>query len=180
MGWNSLYPDSKIKNVMLEGSDHAMLFLTTEKVWLRNGRRFMYDARWSKMQDCHDLVNEDWKDRFRGSHAFRFCENIKSLRRRLKVWYIVRGRNSKQVIELLKSEIRSAYETNDFASDRRQKSNQIRGQEDQNRVWCEDKAGICSTAISYFTKLFSTSCPMYWNEPNCGIGLGCRMKITSP
>ncbi|KAM1651081.1 hypothetical protein EV1_003802 [Malus domestica] len=118
MGWNSLYPDSKIKNVMLEGSDHAMLFLTTEKVWLRNGRRFMYDARWSKMQDCHDLVNEDWKDRFRGSHAFRFCENIKSLRRRLKVWYIVRGRNSKQVIELLKSEIRSAYETNDFASDR--------------------------------------------------------------
>ncbi|KAM1990516.1 hypothetical protein ACFX15_031775 [Malus domestica] len=59
MGWNSLYPDSKIRHVMLEGSDHAMLFLTTEKVWLRKGRRFMYDARWSKMQDCRDLVNED-------------------------------------------------------------------------------------------------------------------------
>lgn len=32
MGWHDLYPDTKIRHVVLEGSDHAMLFLSTEIV----------------------------------------------------------------------------------------------------------------------------------------------------
>lgn len=31
LGWYELYPDTKILHVVLEGSDHAMLVLSTEK-----------------------------------------------------------------------------------------------------------------------------------------------------
>ncbi|KAM1698180.1 hypothetical protein ACFX14_029348 [Malus domestica] len=32
MGWQNLYPENTIRHVVLEGSDHTLLFLSTEKV----------------------------------------------------------------------------------------------------------------------------------------------------
>lgn len=95
MGWHGLYPDTKILRVVLEGSDHAMFVLSTEKIRAMRGRRFMYDARWGKLAECRDLVADEWHDKARGSHAYWFCEKSKSLRGSLKVWYKERGRNSK-------------------------------------------------------------------------------------
>lgn len=77
----------------------------------------MYDARWSKKKECRVLVSEQWRDKAVGSHAYRFCEKIKTLRRSLKAWYKGNGRNSKNLIQQLKKEIREAYTSNgvDFA-----------------------------------------------------------------
>lgn len=102
VGWHDLYPDTKILRVVLEGSDHAMFVLSTEKIRARRGRRFMYDARWGKLAECRDLVADEWHDKARGSHAYWFCEKSKSLRGSLKVWYKERGRNSKKAIDQLK------------------------------------------------------------------------------
>ncbi|KAM1612549.1 hypothetical protein ACFX1R_002073 [Malus domestica] len=115
--WQDIYPKNTIRHVVLERSDHALLFLSTEKVKAWRGRKFSYDARWSKMEECRQLVVEEWKDKHGGSHAFRFFEKLKALRHRLKDWYRGRGRNSKKVIEQLKEEIRAAYMSTDFASD---------------------------------------------------------------
>lgn len=103
--------------MVLEGFDHALLFLSTEKTPEWMGRKFMYDDRWSRMQECRDLVSEEWRNASNGSHAFRFCEKMKSLRRRVKVWYRGNGRNSKKMIQKLKEEIRGVYCSNGFASD---------------------------------------------------------------
>ncbi|KAM2489958.1 hypothetical protein PS1_046886 [Malus domestica] len=56
MGWNNIYPDTTIRHMVLEGSDHAMLFLSTEKLKAWRGRKFSYDARWSKLEECCELV----------------------------------------------------------------------------------------------------------------------------
>ncbi|CAN6573468.1 unnamed protein product [Malus baccata var. baccata] len=117
MGWNNLYPDTTIRHLVLEGSDHAMLVLSTEKLLVRRGRMFSYDARWSKLDECRELVAQEWDDHLGGSHAFRICEKLKLLRKRLKVWYHGRGRNSKKAIDKLKDEIRKAYTSNKFASE---------------------------------------------------------------
>lgn len=102
--WHNFYPDAKIRHVVLEGSDHALLILSTEKVRAWNSRSFLYDARWSKTQECRDLVVEDWNDRSEGSHAFRFCEKMKILRRGLEAWY--KG----EMQELQKSHLAAARE----------------------------------------------------------------------
>ncbi|KAM1376755.1 hypothetical protein PS1_038740 [Malus domestica] len=69
-----------------------------------------------KSEECRTLVGEEWRDKIKGSHAFRFCDKLKHLRRRLKVWYKGRGRNSAKMILQLKEEIRVAYISNEFAS----------------------------------------------------------------
>lgn len=106
MGWHDLYLDTKILHVVLERFDHAMLVLSTEKMRAWRGRRFMYDEQWGKLAECRDLVVGEWRDNYGGSHAFRFCEKLQTLRRSLKVWYKGRGRNSKKAIDQLKREIR--------------------------------------------------------------------------
>lgn len=45
MGWHALYPKTKILHVVLEGSDHALSFLSTENLEAQKGRRFMYETR---------------------------------------------------------------------------------------------------------------------------------------
>ncbi|KAM1293707.1 hypothetical protein ACFX2H_013721 [Malus domestica] len=117
MGWNNTYLDTTIRHLVLEGSDHAMLVLSTELIQVRRGRKFSYDARWSKLEECRELVAHEWEGHLGGSLAFRICEKLKMLRKRLKVWYQGRGRNSKQAIDNLKDEIRRAYTSNQFASE---------------------------------------------------------------
>ena len=115
-GWQNLYPDAKITHVILEGSDHAMLSLSTEKTRVKVGRRFIYDARWSKQPECCDLVQEEWRTQYFGSHGFRLSEKLKSLSRSLKGWYRRKSRNSKQAIDRLKAEIREAYMSKNFGT----------------------------------------------------------------
>ncbi|KAM2726386.1 hypothetical protein EV2_038830 [Malus domestica] len=82
--WYDLYPDTKILHVALEGFDHSLLLLTTKKSEEWRGRRFTYDARWSKSDDCRNLVARDWAGNVRGSHAFRLSEKLKAVSRSLK------------------------------------------------------------------------------------------------
>ncbi|CAN6580631.1 unnamed protein product [Malus baccata var. baccata] len=63
----------------------------------------------------NELLDLDWRCITGGSHAFRLCEKMKTLRRSLKEWYRGKGNNSKRVIDQLKVEIRKAYESNQFA-----------------------------------------------------------------
>ncbi|KAM1589719.1 hypothetical protein ACFX10_028582 [Malus domestica] len=70
-----------------------------------------------KMEDCRDRVSRYWRCISGGSHAFRLCEKMKTLRMSLNEWYRGKGRNSKKAIDQLKVEIRRAYESNQFASD---------------------------------------------------------------
>ncbi|CAN6710400.1 unnamed protein product [Malus baccata var. baccata] len=146
MGWNNTYPDTTIRHLVLEGSDHAMLLLSTEKLKAWRGRKFSYDARWSKLKECRELVAQDWENNSRGSHAFRLCEKLKKLRTSLKVWYKGRGRNSKTAINNLKDEIRRAYMSNQFASEESCRPSRIQEIEDcmEARVTPEDNRDLMS------------------------------------
>ncbi|CAN6722681.1 unnamed protein product [Malus baccata var. baccata] len=136
-GWHDLFPDTILRHVVLEGSDHAMLLLSTEKFRAWRGRKFSFDGRWSKSEECRELVVGEWIDRTRGSHAYRFCEKIKTLRKSLKTWYKETGRNSKKKVELLKAEIRVALQSKDFSSGAvKQKEKELRvAHKDEELYW---------------------------------------------
>lgn len=141
MEWHNLYPNTKIRHVALEGSDHAMLSLSTENVKAWRGRKFNYDSRWSKSEECRDLMVGDWKARLGEPHAFRFCEKMKSLRRSLKVWYRGRGRNSQKNIDLLKEEIRVAYNSSDFATvEVKQKESELKAAHKNEEIYWKVKS----------------------------------------
>ncbi|CAN6579067.1 unnamed protein product [Malus baccata var. baccata] len=114
-GWLNLYPDTKIIHVVLEGSDHSLLLLTTKKSEEWRGNRFMYDARWSNQKECMNIVTKDWGWEGRRSHAFRFCKKLK----------LVRMKIPKKTIDKLKGELRKTYQSNNFASAESSKPSQF-------------------------------------------------------
>ncbi|KAM0970935.1 hypothetical protein ACFX1S_019082 [Malus domestica] len=83
-----MYHEATVMHKVLEGSDHAMLILGTNVAPLSRRWRFIYDARWNKVDECHDI---NW--------------------RRLK------GCNLKACIDALKRKLRLAYKSPIFASD---------------------------------------------------------------
>ncbi|KAM2667956.1 hypothetical protein EV2_019583 [Malus domestica] len=136
-GWHDLYPDTIIRHVVLEGSDHAMLLLSTEKFRVWRGRKFSFDGRWSKTNECRELVVGEWKDKISGSHAYRFYEKIKTLRKSLKLWYKENSKNSKKKVEHLKAEIRVALQSKEFSSEAfKQKERDLRAaHKDEGVYW---------------------------------------------
>ncbi|KAM1551667.1 hypothetical protein ACFX10_043770 [Malus domestica] len=94
-----------------------------------------------RLEECRDLVVEEWSDKINGSHAFCFCEKMKHLRRRLKVWYKGRGRNSLKMIQQLKEEIRAAYNSNEFTSnDVKQKEWELKAAHKQEEAYWKVKS----------------------------------------
>lgn len=143
LGWHNSTPIYKIRLVVLEGSNHALLLLSTEKFRECRGRKFSYDACWSKMKECRELVSGEWKEKFGGFHAFRFCEKMKTLRRRLKTWYKGKGKNSKKMIDQLKEEIRAAYKSKEFATKAvKQKERELRDVHKEEEAYWKAKSKI--------------------------------------
>ncbi|KAM2339605.1 hypothetical protein ACFX1X_019159 [Malus domestica] len=102
---------------VLEGSDHAMLILGTNVAPLSRRWRFIYDARWNKVDECHDIVATSWRRGVMGSYAFWVVEKLKGVRYGLQNWRRLKGCNSKACIDALKRELRLAYKSPIFASD---------------------------------------------------------------
>lgn len=87
---------------LLEGSDHVMLILDTKPFPFIRKKRFIYDPRWNKEDECHGVVTKYWSRGFVGSHAFRVVEKLKWVRCGLQEWRRSSGRNSKSHIDALK------------------------------------------------------------------------------
>ncbi|KAM1277853.1 hypothetical protein ACFX2J_029945 [Malus domestica] len=164
-GWHDLFPDTCIRHVVLEGSDHVMLLLSTEKLRIWRGRKFSFDGRWSKSKECRELVVGDWKDKTSGSHAFRFCEKIKSLRKSLKLWDLRAAHKDEELYWKIKSRNQwlkvGDKNTKFFHAQtlKRRRLNLIRGIEDSHGVWHEEDKEIIATAVAYFSDLFQSSRP---------------------
>lgn len=54
--WVKKYHQAIVKHVVLEGSDHAMLVLSTVIDQPRKTKRFMYDPRWNLDPSCEEVV----------------------------------------------------------------------------------------------------------------------------
>ena len=83
-----------------------MLILSSEGAGLQRPRRFVYDARWGKKEECRALIKEAWRKPVMGSMAFQVREKLKGTRGRLDWWRRMNKPNSKRKIEELWGEIR--------------------------------------------------------------------------
>ncbi|KAM2983667.1 hypothetical protein FF2_009561 [Malus domestica] len=189
-GWHELYPGTTIRHVVLEGSDHALLLMSTEKIKAWTGRKFSFDAWWSKMKECRDLVAEELWVRPEGSHAFRFCEKMKKLRRTLNEWELRTAHKNEETYWRTKSRNQWLKEgdknTKFFHAQimKRRRSNQIRGLMDANGVWQENEPVISSIVTSYFSDLFRSGRPAHFDVPDNGlesrVTLEDNLALTAP
>ncbi|XP_070668773.1 uncharacterized protein [Malus domestica] len=75
--WVKGYQQVIVKHVILEGSDHAILLLSTEVDQPRRKRRFMYDPRWNQEAQCNEVVRSCWGNRLGGVPGNILVDNLK-------------------------------------------------------------------------------------------------------
>lgn len=46
-------------------SDHALLLLDSNPIRNKTKARFIFEARWTKRQECEELVKEVWNQQFK-------------------------------------------------------------------------------------------------------------------
>lgn len=62
---------------MLEGSDHAMLVLLIEVDQTRRKKRFMYDPRCNREDQCAKVVRSCWGSGHGGAPDLKLVANLK-------------------------------------------------------------------------------------------------------
>lgn len=100
-----MYTKAKVMHEVLEGFDHAMFIFDTEVVPFNQRRRFIYDSRWNKENECHGMVETNWRRGFFGSYAFKVVEKLKWVHRGLQNWRRSSGCNSRYRIDALKKDL---------------------------------------------------------------------------
>ncbi|KAB2628840.1 hypothetical protein D8674_033635 [Pyrus ussuriensis x Pyrus communis] len=104
--WMQEYHQAIVKHVVLEGSDHAMLVLSTVVDQPRKTKRFMYDPRWNLDPSCEKVLNEQrgicWlKDMIRDAYQqpvfdVLFCRAMESEAQNVlyllqRIWHYTRN-----------------------------------------------------------------------------------------
>ncbi|XP_070677800.1 uncharacterized protein [Malus domestica] len=107
--WIQSYQQTVVKHVVLEGSDHAMLVLSTEVDQPRRTKRFMYDRRWNLDPKCDEIVRACWGTTYGGSHALNILHSLRRVRYGLLTWQKKEAQNKQKEICKLKAVLREAY-----------------------------------------------------------------------
>lgn len=94
---------------MLEGSNHAMLMLSTEVGQPQWKKQFMYDPRWNQDDQCAEMVQNEWGNDQGGSPGHRLVNNLKKVKHGLLMWRKRAERNEHKEICWLKEALRNAY-----------------------------------------------------------------------
>ncbi|KAM1095149.1 hypothetical protein ACFX2B_009938 [Malus domestica] len=94
-----------------------MLILDTDFTPFKRRKRFIYDSRWNGENDCHGIMETNWKYNFVGSQPFKVVEKLKWVCKGLQKWSRASGRNSKLWIAILKNDLKDTYKSNKFASE---------------------------------------------------------------
>lgn len=100
------YQQVIVKHVVLEGSDHAMLVLSTVVDQSRRTKRFMYDSRWNLDLSYEKVVCDCWGGAHGVMHAHQLARNLRKVKYGLLAWRKNERRNEQREIYRLNDVIR--------------------------------------------------------------------------
>lgn len=112
--WVQGYQQAVVKNVVLEGSDHAMLVLSTKVDQPKRNKRFMYDPRWNQRDQCNEVVQSCRGNMLSGVPGNILVANLKRVHHGLVMWRKKAGRNEHKEILCLKEILCHEYQKPGF------------------------------------------------------------------
>ncbi|KAK9166467.1 hypothetical protein Scep_001658 [Stephania cephalantha] len=112
-GWLDCFPEARVANVYIPGSDHLALKLET-KGRRRKGRGlFRFDNRLLKIEECTNLIDAVWREIQSNSNA-TLGEKMKRLANSILRWQRSTPlANSKRLLEEIHKQIKSLHDGGD-------------------------------------------------------------------
>lgn len=108
--WFLEFDQTEVQHILKQSSDHAMILLDTHPHHPKVRSRFIFDSRWTKKQDCREVVANSWAQQQEGSRMYRLHRHIQLCRANLLEWRKKDNINSKSLIESIKQEMVSLQE----------------------------------------------------------------------
>lgn len=100
--WHVDFDKTEVQYILNQPSDHSMLVLVTNPQQPKVKSRFIFDNRWSRMQRCTKVIQNNWKVEVEGSKMFKFHNKVKHYREQLLEWRKKKNTNSGIHIEGIK------------------------------------------------------------------------------
>lgn len=75
-GWILEAENAVVHHLLSYTSDHSMLMLDTHPHQTKLKSRFIYDSRWSKLNGCTEVIQDNWNKQVTGSRMFKFQSKL--------------------------------------------------------------------------------------------------------
>lgn len=79
--------------------------LDTKPLKKKTKSRFIFDSRWSKVQECENMIKKIWNRLVTGSRMFKVPEKLKWCKIELIKWRKEQNKNARKEVEQIKKEI---------------------------------------------------------------------------
>ena len=86
ISWRLNFPKAAIFHLGAINSDHCPLLLDTWPQAPLFNRPFRFEVAWTRDPRCMDVVENAWREDFRGNEAFKLCMKQQKTRNALKKW----------------------------------------------------------------------------------------------
>ncbi|XP_042983190.1 uncharacterized protein LOC122312604 [Carya illinoinensis] len=167
--WKELFSGATCTALAAVKSDHSPLYINKQvpnqgrKMWSLG---FRYEAAWDLHEDCHNIVANGWKStRSAGASGCTMRHKLETCPKALQQWRKrTQQENHNPNAETLQRISHLQNTRNGSHASQRRRTNTVRSVEDQQGTVVAAQAGIGEVFTSYFSTLFSTSCPTGFDE----------------
>ncbi|KAL0405661.1 UNVERIFIED_CONTAM: putative mitochondrial protein [Sesamum latifolium] len=143
--WADSFPAVQVYQEHNSASDHGVLWVdlqpTVETTPRRNKRLFRFEAAWTKVEECDDIITQSWTTKIRGNGSEMLLHKIKECQINLLRW-------NRESFGNIVHQI----------SERRQKKEIKRLRDEQGSIVVGENQ-IRSIITDYFSRVFQTSTP---------------------
>ena len=103
--WAETYPTARCQYLEYEGSDHKPLMSFLDPTIMKRKGVFRYDRRLNSNEEAKQVIRDSWA----GATEASVMEKLVTTRRAISEWNKLQQRNSKEIIEQLKSNLEEAW-----------------------------------------------------------------------
>lgn len=108
--WLLSSDQAMVQHILTQSSDYSMVVLDSKPPVVKGKNRFIYDSRWSKMQNCTDQIQESWNITVEGSRMYKFHKRLQHCRNGLVEWRKKENTNAKIQIQQIMGQMEKIQE----------------------------------------------------------------------
>ncbi|GER32678.1 RNA-directed DNA polymerase [Striga asiatica] len=98
--WLSQFPNAIVNHISVISSDHSILLLESDCTLKLKPKRFVFDARWVKLEGFKTVVEKAWNLPVNGPPLYSIQGRIRNVRKALLAWKRTHTTNSAKMIAI--------------------------------------------------------------------------------
>lgn len=105
--WLLHFDKATVEHITRQASDHFLLLQDSNPLRNKTKARFIFENRWTKMQETEEMIKDVWDQQKIGSRMFKVQQKLKCCKQKFIKWRKEENGNSRKEIELIQRKMDS-------------------------------------------------------------------------